>query len=180
MSNQDKSFSLTAFLVGGILGASASLLFTPRSGKEVRTDIKHRTDNYLNEVNLRRDILIHRSKTTGELLKRKAEELVDSIKNYANGKIEKPLSMFEKEIAGLRSAINAARASYSSIPETHGTRVEETVNQFRVNTMMKCCRSISVWEREGIKKVSIRKIIISSDYYCLRCIPLKRRDYILP
>ena len=123
MSNQDKSFSLTAFLVGGILGASASLLFTPRSGKEVRTDIKHRTDNYLNEVNLRRDILIQRSKTTGELLKRKAEELVDSIKNYANGKIEKPLSMFEKEIAGLRSAINAARASYSSIPEIHGTRV---------------------------------------------------------
>ncbi len=124
MSNQNKNFSLTAFLVGGILGASASLLFTPRSGKELRTDIKRQTDNYLKEVKLRRETLINRSKSTGELLKRQAEDLMESIKNYANGKIEKPLAVIEKEIAGLRSAINAARASYSSIPEIHGTPVE--------------------------------------------------------
>ena len=124
MSNQDKNFSLTAFLVGGILGASASLLFTPRSGEELRNDIKQQTDNYLKEVKERRDILIGRSKSTGELLKRKAEDLMETIKNYANGKIEKPLSAIEKEIAGLRSAISAARASYSSIPEIHGTHIE--------------------------------------------------------
>jgi len=124
MSNQDKNFSLTAFLVGGILGASAALLLTPRSGKELRTDIKHQTDDYLKEVKLRRDTLINRSKSTGELLRKKAEDLMESIKNYANGKIEKPLTVFEKEIAGLRSAINAARASYSSIPEIQGTRLE--------------------------------------------------------
>ena len=124
MSNQDKNFSLTAFLVGGILGASAALLLTPRSGKELRTDIKHQTDDYLKEVKLRRDTLINRSKSTGELLRKKAEDLMESIKNYANGKIEKPLTVFEKEIAGLRSAINAARASYSSIPEIQGTRIE--------------------------------------------------------
>jgi gas vesicle protein len=124
MSNHDKNFSLTAFLVGGILGASASLLFTPRSGKELREDIKRQTDNYLNEVKLRRDTLIQRSKTTADLLKRKAEDLTESIRNYANGKIEKPLSVIEKEIAGLKSAINAARASYSSIPEIHGTSMD--------------------------------------------------------
>ncbi len=124
MSNHDKNFSLTAFLVGGILGASASLLFTPRSGKELREDIKRQTDNYLNEVKLRRDTLIQRSKTTADLLKRKAEDLTESIINYANGKIEKPLSVIEKEIAGLKSAINAARASYSSIPEIHGTSMD--------------------------------------------------------
>lgn len=120
MPNPDKNFSLTAFLVGGILGASASLLFTPRSGKELREDIKRQTDNYLKEVKLRRDTLVSRSKTTADLLKRKAEDLTESIKNYANGKIEKPLSAIEKEIAGLKAAINAARASYSSIPEIHG------------------------------------------------------------
>ncbi len=124
MSNQDNNFSVTAFLVGSILGASASLLFTPRSGKELRTNIKNQTNEYLKEVKLRRDTLINRSKTTGELLKRKAEDLMESITNYANGKIEKPLSVIEKEIAGLKSAINAARASYSSIPEIHGTRIQ--------------------------------------------------------
>lgn len=124
MRNQDKNFSLTAFLIGGILGASASLLFTPQSGKELRTGIKRRADEYLKEAKLRRDTLINRSKSTGELLKKKAEDLMESIKNYANGRIEKPLSVIEKEIAGLRSAINAARASYSSIPEIHETRVD--------------------------------------------------------
>ena len=124
MRNQDKNFSLTAFLIGGILGASASLLFTPQSGKELRTGIKRRADEYLKEAKLRRDTLINRSKSTGELLKKKAEDLMESIKNYANGRIEKPLSVIEKEIAGLRSAINAARASYSSIPEIHVTRVD--------------------------------------------------------
>ncbi len=124
MRNQDKNFSLAAFLVGGILGASASLLFTPKSGKELRTNIKSRTDEYMKEVKLRRDTLINRSKSTGEALKQKAEDLLESIINYSNGKIEKPLSLIEKEIAGLRSAINAARASYSSIPEIHGTRVD--------------------------------------------------------
>ncbi len=125
MLNQDKNFSMTAFLIGGILGASASLLFTPRSGKELRADIRRQTDNYLKEVKLRRDVLINRSKSTGELLKRKAEDLMESIGNYANGKIEKPLSVIEKEINALRSAINAARASYSGIPEIHRTLLDD-------------------------------------------------------
>jgi gas vesicle protein len=124
MSNHDKNFSLSAFLVGGILGASASLLFTPRSGKELRADIKRRTDDYLKEVELKRDTLINRSKSTAGLLKRKAEDLTETIKSYANGKIEKPLSVIEREIEGLKSAINAARASYSSIPEIYGNRLK--------------------------------------------------------
>ncbi len=117
MADQNKNFNLTAFLVGGILGASASLLFTPRSGRELRTNIKHQAEIYLREAKLKADNLIKNSKSTGELLKTKAEDLMETVKQYAAGKMEKPFSVVEKEINGLRAAINAVKASYSLTPE---------------------------------------------------------------
>ena len=119
MSTNERNFSMAAFLVGGILGASASLLFTPSSGKEIRSDIKLRARNQLNEARSKADIIISNSKSAGELLKRKAEDLMETVKQYANGKTEKPLSVIENEIAGLRAAISAIRTSYSSSSEMH-------------------------------------------------------------
>jgi gas vesicle protein len=124
MADQESKFSLSAFLVGGILGASASLLLAPKSGRELRAKIKQQADEILGEAKLKVDNLINGSKSTGELLKRKAEDLIETVKQYANGKIEKPLSVIEKEIAGLKAAINAAKASYSITPETHKTNFE--------------------------------------------------------
>ncbi len=124
MADHKKNFSITAFLVGGILGASASLLFTPRSGRELRANIKQQAENYLREAKLKADNLIRNSKSTGELLKRKAEDLMGTAKQYANGKMEKPFSAVEKEINALRAAINAVRTSYSLAPEINRTNSE--------------------------------------------------------
>jgi gas vesicle protein len=123
MEDQERNFSLTAFLVGGILGASASLLFTPKSGRELRADIKRQADEYINDVKLKADKLIQDSKSTGERLKRKAEDLMESVKQYAKGKADKPMAVIEKEINGLKAAINAAKASYSVTPEVHKTNI---------------------------------------------------------
>lgn len=119
MSTNERNFSVAAFLVGGILGASASLLFTPSSGREIRSDIKLRAKNHLNEARSKADSIISNSKSAGELLKRKAEDLMETVKQYANGKTEKPLSVIENEIAGLRAAISAVRTSYSVLSEIH-------------------------------------------------------------
>lgn len=124
MEDQERNFSLTAFLVGGILGASASLLFTPKSGSEIRAGIRSRIDDYLNDVKSRTDDLIQNSKSAGELLKRKAEDVMDTVKQYALGKANKPISAIEKEIAGLRSAIEAAKASYAVTPESEKAGVD--------------------------------------------------------
>ena len=124
MENQERNFSVTAFLIGSILGASASLLFAPQSGRELRTDIKRQADEYINNARLKADKLIRDSKSTGELLKRKAEDLMESVKQYAKGKVDKPLAVIEKEIAGLKAAINAAKASYSITHEDHKTNID--------------------------------------------------------
>ena len=116
--DDERNFSITAFLVGGILGASASLLFTPQSGKDLRMDIKNQADEYLKRAKTKADDLVGNSKTTGELLKRKSEDLVETIRQYAEGKIDKPRSIIEKEIAALKAAITAAKASYEISLET--------------------------------------------------------------
>lgn len=117
MEDQDRNFSITAFLVGSILGASASLLFTPKSGHEIRAGIRSQINSYLTDVKSRTDDLIQNSKSAGELLKRKAEDVMETVKQYALGKANKPISAIEKEIAGMKAAINAAKASYSVTSE---------------------------------------------------------------
>jgi gas vesicle protein len=117
MQNHERNFSLSAFLVGGILGTAASLLFTPKSGKDLRADVKRQIDNYLREVKARTDSIISSSRSASELLKRTAEDLVDTVKKYAAGKVEKPVTAIEKEIAGLKAAILAAKASFSIYPD---------------------------------------------------------------
>ncbi len=131
MANHERNFSISAFLVGGILGASASLLFTPKSGSELRANIKEEAEDYLKEAKSRADNIISNSKSAGELLKRKAEDLMETVNQYASGKIEKPVSVIEKEIAGLKAAITAAKASYSFAPEIHKTNIEEHNRQLK-------------------------------------------------
>lgn len=124
MEDQERNFSITAFLVGSILGASASLLFTPKSGSEIRAGIRSQIDGYLNDVKSRTDDLIQNSKSAGDLLKKKAEDVMETVKQYALGKANKPISVIEKEITGLKAAINAAKASYSITPEANKTNSE--------------------------------------------------------
>ncbi len=122
MADQRKKISVAAFVVGGILGASASLIFTPKSGEEIRGNLKAQADGYLQEVKSRMDKMINLSKSSAELLKRKAEDLLESVRLYANGKMEKPLSVIEKEIAGLKAAITAVKATYSM-----NTNIQESI-----------------------------------------------------
>jgi gas vesicle protein len=142
MDEQETNFSITAFFIGGILGASASLLFTPKSGKEFRGYFKERTDDYLKETKSRADILLRNSKTTADLLKRKAEDIMNTVQQYTRGRLEKPVSVIEKEIAGLKAALKAARASYYLNPEVDALRKNDEELQ----------SSISEYEDESLPK----------------------------
>ena len=129
MENKEENFSITAFLVGGLLGASASMLFSPKSGQETRAGIKQQADDYIKDVKSRTDELIKDSKSAGELLKRKAEDLIDTVKQYAMRKINKPVSVVEKEIESLKAAINAAKASYTVSPAGDNKSIEKDNGQ---------------------------------------------------
>jgi gas vesicle protein len=47
--NSTKGF-LIGFLAGGAVGAITALLAAPKSGKELRGDIKHKSEEYWNEA----------------------------------------------------------------------------------------------------------------------------------
>ncbi len=48
--NNFKKGLLIGFFTGGALGAALALLFAPKSGKELRRDIKEKSDEYLDEA----------------------------------------------------------------------------------------------------------------------------------
>ena len=68
---------LVGFLTGSIVGAVIGLLYAPKSGKELRVDLKDRTDDYLND----------------------AEEYIEKAKTKANQMINDGKSKSEKLIA---------------------------------------------------------------------------------
>ena len=132
MADHERNFSITAFMVGGILGASASLLFTPKSGRELRANIKEEAEDYLKEAKSKANYIISSSKSAGELLKRQAEDLMETVNQYASGKAVKPLSVIEQEIAGLRSAISAVKSSYSIKTQINKTTNEGNIRQSKL------------------------------------------------
>jgi len=133
MKYYPKNFSITAFLVGGILGASAGLLFSPKSGKELRGTIKSKTDDYLNKAGKNNNDVISSSRTSAELLIRNMEDRVDTIRQYIKEKVDKPFSIIEKEIAGIKAAVAAVKASYSLNPEIHQSNIEMNDGQISLN-----------------------------------------------
>ena len=51
--SQENNFGSGFFvglLAGGAIGAAFALLYAPKTGKELRQDIKSRTDDYLDEA----------------------------------------------------------------------------------------------------------------------------------
>ena len=78
-SKSSKSF-MFGFLIGGAIGAAIALLYAPKSGKEMREDIKKRAGNLLNEANEYLDLAKNSTLSMMNEGKRKAEEFVSRVK----------------------------------------------------------------------------------------------------
>ena len=91
---------MLGLLAGGAIGATIALLYAPKSGRELRADIKHKTDEFIDDTSEymqiareKAETLINEGKRKSELLiqdaKRKAGTLIDdanSLLNEAKGK----------------------------------------------------------------------------------------------
>jgi len=143
MNNQDRDYSIIAFLVGGLLGASATMLFNPKNKTNITKEIKLKAENYLAQVRAGKADLIKNSRSSAELLKRKAEDIMDTVQQYALGKFKKPVSLIEKEIEGFKVAIAAAKTSYALNPKILDLEMEEnsrsipSANDFEDETLPK-------------------------------------------
>jgi gas vesicle protein len=121
---------LVGFLTGGMVGAAVALLFAPKSGKELRKDIKGKTDELLDEAEKYLDVakgkantLINDGKSKSEKIisdaKIKADELIkdaekvfSEAKEKASGAIASGKETLSQETARLKTAVKAGVDAY--------------------------------------------------------------------
>ncbi|MDQ3020911.1 MAG: YtxH domain-containing protein [Bacteroidota bacterium] len=78
---------LLGFVTGGIVGASLALLFAPKSGKELRGDIKTKKDEFLDDTSEYLQIAKTKASDLINEGKRKSEELISDAKKKASSLI---------------------------------------------------------------------------------------------
>lgn len=136
-----KGLNMTAFIIGGVLGASAVFAISPKSRRQFNRDVKSKSEKYLNKVKKSTNDLIKNSRESALSLQRKAEEIMNTVQQYAMGKLNKPVSFVESEITGLKAAITAAKTSYSLNPDIHESdfeiNSEPLLNEFEDETLPK-------------------------------------------
>ena len=112
--NKNTDGSLLAFILGGIAGSALTLLFAPKSGRELRGEIIDRIEFYQIEASKKRQAMITNAiSKRGELLG-KAETLFEKVRKFAYGKYDSPLEKIENEISSLKAALRAASSSYKN------------------------------------------------------------------
>ena len=115
MSNeQNKHTSFMSLFWGGLIGGIAAILFAPKSGKEIRSDIIDKFNGYLNYTKAKADKLVKDAKENADGYVKKAEEILNLSKKYAEGKYQISSEKIEKEILSLRTALNAAVDTYKN------------------------------------------------------------------
>lgn len=134
-----KGLNITSFIIGSVLGASAVFALSPKSRKQFSRDVKLKSEKYLSKVKKSTNDLVQNSRASAQSLQRKAEEIMNTVQQYAMGKLNKPVSFVESEITGLKAAITAAKTSYSLNPEIRESEVEVNsfLNEFEDETLPK-------------------------------------------
>ena len=64
---------ITWFLLGGIVGATLALLYAPKSGAELRSDIGTKADDLISQARSKADSLIRRGKSVASSLRENYE-----------------------------------------------------------------------------------------------------------
>jgi len=128
------------FLAGGTIGALVTLLYAPKSGKELRKDINNKTDEYyentekfiddakvkakdiINDVKKRSEQLILNAKSKSEELLKNAERIFTEAKGktvaiYTTGK-----DAVDDESAKIKSSY---KAGVNAFKETKNQNIEQ-------------------------------------------------------
>lgn len=116
---------LIGFLAGGVVGAIIAFLYAPKSGKELRKDIKDKADEYMgeaekyiadakdkakaliNEGKQKSDKIITEAKVKTDEILKDAERLFHDAKSKAGSAVTSGKTIVEKEAGDLKSAIKA-------------------------------------------------------------------------
>ena len=127
MSTKESNISkglLIGFLTGGIVGAAVALLYAPKSGKELRSDIKGKADDLLDEAEKYLDVAKEKATHIYNDGKKKSDLLISEAKVKADELIKDAEKVFTeaKEKAG--QAISTGK-------ETVATESDKIKNAFK-------------------------------------------------
>jgi gas vesicle protein len=127
--NNTKGF-LIGFLAGGTIGAIIALLTTPKSGKEFRGDIKHKSEEYLNEADKyftdtknkanelfnegkrKYTMVMNDVKSKPEELRKDAERVFNDAKGKAKDVLQSGKDKIETETERIKSSVEAGIETY--------------------------------------------------------------------
>ena len=117
-------------LAGSAIGAIVALLYAPKSGKELRNDIKNKTDEYydetekfiadakvkaknmMNEGKKRSEQLIANAKSKSEELLKNAERIFTEAKNKTGSIFSTGKEVVDDETSKLKTAFKAGVNTY--------------------------------------------------------------------
>lgn len=124
-----KSF-LVGLIAGGAIGALIALLFAPKSGKELRADLKTKGEEYLdeaekyisearekakeliNEGKKRSDKIISDAKTKSQEIIRDAEKIISEAKERTSDVISTTKDKIQSEAQKISTAVKAGVDAY--------------------------------------------------------------------
>ncbi len=100
---------LVGFLAGGVVGSVLALLYAPKSGKELRNDIKIKADGYMDEA----DKYIEEAKDKAKELinegKKKSEKLISDAKVKSNELLKDAEKIFNDAKSKTTWAVNQGK-----------------------------------------------------------------------
>jgi len=132
MSNENNNGNglLIGLIAGSALGAIVGLLYAPKSGKELRDDIRTKSNEYLddadkyiedakvkaknliNEGKKKSDELIADAKAKSDELLKEAQKMFDDAKSKASKTVAEKKENLETEGTRLKSAVKAGVEAY--------------------------------------------------------------------
>src|ERR1035437_4759693 len=127
-------------LAGGLIGSLAALLYAPKTGKELRKDIKNKTDEYyddtekfiddakvkakdiINDVKKRSERLILNAKSKSEELLNNAERIFTEAINKTSSFVSTRKDIVDDETEKIKTAFNAGVNAYK---ETNNQNIKQ-------------------------------------------------------
>jgi len=121
---------LIGFLTGGIVGAAIALLYAPKSGKELRGDIKAKADEYMNDAEAHLEVakekaveiindgkkkgekLISEAKVKADELLKETEKIFDQAKQKTTDVVSSSKETITEESSRLKTAFKAGMDAY--------------------------------------------------------------------
>ena len=137
--SQDNNFGsgvLIGLFAGGAIGAALALLYAPKTGKELRQDIKSKTDVYLddadkyiadardkaihliNDGKKRSEKLIKDAKTRSDELLKDAEKVLEDAKAKTDQFVKTGKEKVDQKSGQIKSAIKAGVDAYKETKNT--------------------------------------------------------------